>query len=133
MNVILLLLAVALTVLLFISLRTMQQDHLFSISHRAETGIWFMMTIYMFSIVFCDGQSDLMRSAETNIEAAAMFKMIVMGLMLCRLLAVAAFTLGNPPKVRIEMNPEGHRLQAVAVTDSPGTERDRQGEGHVVL
>lgn len=134
MNTMLLLLAVALTAMLILGLRTMQEDHLFSIGHRVELGVWAMFALYMGSVIFFGLQPDLMKAADVNGELPLMVKVILLGLMMARLLSCAAFTLGNPPKVRIQVNPKAKQhLNLRATTNTPGLQAEADGSGRVLL
>lgn len=133
MNILLLLLSVALTGMLFLGLRTMQEDHLFAIGHRIELCIWVMFALYLGSIVIFGTQSDLMRGVEVNTEATQFVKFLLAALLAARLFSVAAFTLGNPPRVRIEVQPRSHHVALAPATSTPGTRAEPDGSSEVLL
>lgn len=92
-----------------------------------------MFSLYMGSVIFFGLNANLMKGAEVNGELPLMIKVIVVGLMMARLLSCAAFTLGNPPKVRIQVNPKTRHADLTATTSTPGLRADADGSGRVLL
>lgn len=139
MNLLILLTATVLSVLLVFGLRTMQAEHLFAIGHRAEFCGWAMFTLYLGSIVLFDAQPLVVfydPSTAAPVGTLLLAQLILLAIMISRILAVAAFTLGNPPKVRVELHPDAQKTKHVTlapITDTPGVELEADGSGRVLL
>jgi hypothetical protein len=134
LNLFLLLMAIVLVAFLILSLRTMQEDHLFAISHRIEISAWAMFVLYMGSITFGDNNSLVMQEGmAVPPHALMMVKAIILGLILSRILANAALTLGNPPKVSVVSTADAKSPILVADTNTPGVITGADGKGRVIL
>ena len=133
MNILLLVIAIGLIFLQMLGIRTMQKDHLFAIAHRAEMGIWVMFAAYLCSIEFFSVGTDLMQGPELNVEISLMLQLIILMIMVTRIFSCIAFTLGNPPKVRIEVNPQDDSVSLQPTTDTPSVKLDSEGHGQVLL
>jgi hypothetical protein len=133
MNYILLFLAIVLVAMLGVGLRAMQEDHLFSIGHQVELGMWAMFAMYVTTVTFFNAPDALMRMAGINAQTTSIVQVILVGLMLSRLLSCAAFTLGNPPKVRIMANPKAAGLEMSPTTMTPGVIVDPDGSKRIAL
>lgn len=137
MNTILLLLCIMLVVLMALGLRTMQEDHLFSIAHRAEMCLWITFTIYLFCTEFFGMQSQTRTVLQNNAiaipqNALLLVESIFIGLVTSRIFAMAALTLGNPPRVRIEVTDKA-KATLVPEAMTPGVKLEKDGQHASVI
>lgn len=131
MNTLLLTVVISLIILQMLGIRTMHKDHLFAIAHRAEMGIWVVFAAYLSSIEF--PTADTLLVGVQELKMPLMLQLILLSLMVARIFSCVAFTIGNPPKVRIDVYPQDESMHLSAVTSTPGVEVDAQGHGNVLL
>ena len=135
MNLILIVLALALVAMLYLGLRTMQDQHLFALSHRVEMFIWATFAIFLIASRYYP-TPEVLYGDRPEEQMTSFLQWLMFALLAARFFACAAFTLGNPPMVKIVVNPDAQgqaHLDMLPATDTPGVEMEPDGQARVRL
>lgn len=120
---------------LWVALRSLHEDRLFSNGHRVELVSWVMLALYMAQGAIVGVHENLLVSRYQSVEIPVLLQLILLALMAGRLMALVAMTVGNPPRVSVTINLRDDRrvLELEPDTKEPGVVRDGKNVGHVIL